>query len=80
MMATRRLRAEIFRGFKWSGRFGGINEHAHGSECFRSECFRMEALTVVRLVGGNAAILNTLSRAFADGPVRRQTGIAYLVK
>ena len=45
-----------------------------------SECFRIEALAVVRLVGGNAAILNTLSRAFADGPVRRQTGIAYLVK
>jgi hypothetical protein len=44
------------------------------------ESFRDEALAVVRLVGCNARILDVLRSASTDGPVRRQTGIAYLVK
>jgi hypothetical protein len=56
----------------------------HGAESVASrifwlESFRTEAVAVVRSVGRDAPILNTLG-ASADGPVRRQTGIAYLVK
>jgi hypothetical protein len=44
------------------------------------EFFRIEVQAVAGLVSRNARILDALSRASTNGPVRRQTGIAYLVK
>ena len=47
---------------------------------FWLERFTIEAPAVFRLVGRDARILDVRGCASTDGPVRRQTGVAYLVK